>query len=377
MRTITRVLFSALLVWPLLSALAQKPRVLIVSTNRDSVGVNASGTYLKEIAYPFRQFTSEGFDVDIVTPRGGRAAIYLVGNTPDDLSAIQNDELFVGKTLATLQPGQVDPMLYSAVFYPGGHGQYFDVVHDERIARITATIYENGGVVGTAGHGVASLVDVRLSNGDYLVAGKRLTCFPHWAELKWMNISNYGKLLAFDMEEVLARRGALLSVSTFETRSSSEQTLVADSINRLVTGAFASSAQWVAQQMVSLIGQLAEAPSEYQLILSAVADYTEGRNTGDIERLRGSFLPTATLRSVDSVTGNQVVLPVADYISRNKQGQTHQCITEVRLLDYTASTAIVRVVFRYPTYEYHDQLVLLKVQGRWTIADKFFTKIEL
>lgn len=360
--------------WPLLAAEAQKQKVLIISTNRDTVGVHSSGTYLKEIAYPFKHFTAQGFEVDILTPLGGRAAIYHTGSTPEDLAAIANDALFIERTAHTLHPEEVNPAGYAAVFYPGGHGQYFDVVHDERIAAITATIYENGGVVGTAGHGVASLIDVRLSNGAYLVAGKHLTCFPHWAELKWMNISNYGKLLAFDMEEVLARRGAVLSVSTFETRSDLALTLVADAANRLVTGAFASAAPWVAEQMVDLIRRQPQEPTENQKILLAVSDYTEGRNKGDIERLRSSFLPTATLRTVDQATGQQQITPLEDYLARNKPGTVHQCTTDVQLLDHTASSALVRVVFRYATHEYHDQLVLLKVNGRWTIADKFFSK---
>lgn len=231
---------------------AQKNKILIVSTNRDTVGMHASGTYLPEIAYPFQYFTDKGYEVDIVTPTGGKAAIY-----PRDLSAdlekISTSTLFITKTNETLPPESIDPKEYVAVFYPGGHGQYFDVVHDERIAQLTAAIYEEGGVVGTAGHGVASLIEVRLSNGHYLVTGKKITCFPHWAELKWMNISNYGKLLAFDMEEVLARRGADLVVSTFDTRTDPTLTLVADKPNRIVTGSFASSAKWVAEQMTLLL----------------------------------------------------------------------------------------------------------------------------
>jgi putative intracellular protease/amidase len=231
---------------------AQKNKILIVSTNRDTVGTNASGTYLPEIAYPFQYFMDQGYEVDIVTPKGEKAAIYQ-RDLPVELEKIFNSNLFQLKINQTLSPESVKPNEYVAVFYPGGHGQYFDVVHDERIAQLTTSIYEKGGVVGTAGHGVASLIEVRLSNGQYLIKGKRLTCFPYWAELKWMNISNYGKLLAFNMEEVLARRGADLVVCTFETRSDSTLTLLVDKPNRIVTGSFAGSAKWVAEQMTKLL----------------------------------------------------------------------------------------------------------------------------
>jgi putative intracellular protease/amidase len=233
---------------------AQKNKILIVSTNRDSVGTHASGTYLPEIAYPFQYFTDNGYEVDIVTPKGGKASIYK-RDMPTELEIIFTSKPFVEKTGQTLSPSSVKSNDYAAVFYPGGHGQYFDVVHDERIAQITAAIYEKGGVVGTAGHGVASLIDVRLSTGEYFVSGKKITCFPHWAERKWMNISGYGKLLAFDMEELLARRGAKLVVSSFDTRSDPTLTLVVDKPNRVVTGSFASSAKWVAEQMTILLSK--------------------------------------------------------------------------------------------------------------------------
>jgi hypothetical protein len=80
-----------------------------------------------------------------------------------------------------------------------------------------------------------------------------MTCFPHWAELKFMNISDYGKLLAFDMEVVLRERGADLVVCTEETRPNMEFTHIADAKNRIVTGAFASSAGWVAEEVMKLI----------------------------------------------------------------------------------------------------------------------------
>ena len=252
-RVLKSLLSVALLLIVVGAAHAQKKRVLIVSTNVDSVGSNKSGTFLREIAYPFQYFTEKGFEVDIVTPDGGAAAIYQRDKEADELIVIRDSELFIRKTTTTLSPGQVNTREYAAVFYPGGHGQYFDVVEDERIAEITAGIYENGGVLGTAGHGVASLINVRLKNGSFLVKGKSMTCFPQWAEKKFMNISNYGKLLAFDMQEVLARRGAKLTVSTEATYGNKELNEIVDSKNRIVTGAFANSAKWVAEQMLPLI----------------------------------------------------------------------------------------------------------------------------
>lgn len=232
---------------------AQKS-ILIISTNIDSVGSNRSGTYLMEIAYPFKYFTDKGYSVDIVTPNGGAAAIYEA-KTNAELAAIRDSKSFIDKTNHTLAPEQVDPTKYTAVYSPGGHGQFLDVATDERIWTIVARIYEAGGTIGTAGHGTASIVNVRLSDCSYLVAGKTMTTFPKYAELKWMNISNYGKLLPFDMAEVVKRRGANLIISTPETIDNKSLTNVVDKANRFVTGSYASSASWVAEEMIKLIGK--------------------------------------------------------------------------------------------------------------------------
>lgn len=232
--------------------LSAQKSILIISTNTDSVGSNRSGTYLMEIAYPFKTFTDKGFTVDIVTPKGGKAAIYEA-KSPTDLAQIRDSKSFVDKTSNTLSPDQVNASEYTAVYIPGGHGQYFDVVSDERIANIVAKIYENGGVIGIAGHGTSSIVNVRLNDCSWLVAGKTMTTFPWYAELKWMNISNYGKLLPFDQAEVLRRRGANLVISTFETKDDRNLTNVVDKANRIVTGSFASSAGWVSDEMIKLI----------------------------------------------------------------------------------------------------------------------------
>jgi putative intracellular protease/amidase len=246
------LLFFLLILFTSLSY-AQNKKVLIVSTNIDSVGSNKSGTFLREIAYPFQYFTDNGYQVDIVTPKGGVAAIYQRDKEADELIKIRDSEVFIKQTTNTLSPSQVNVKEYNSVFYPGGHGQYYDVVNDERIAAITAAIYEKGGTIGTAGHGAASLINVRLKNGSFLVDGKSMTCFPHWAEKKFMNISDYGKLLSFDMQEILARRGAKLTVSTEATYGNKEMNEVVDKKNRIVTGAFANSARWVAERMLELM----------------------------------------------------------------------------------------------------------------------------
>lgn len=230
-------------------AAAPRRKMLFVSTNVPKVGDSVSGTFLMEIALPFQYLTDAGIEVDVVTPKGGKAEIYHAGEEQERLNQIKSSAVYIAKTEHSLAPRDVAVEDYSGVYYPGGHAQFWDVVDDPAIASITAQIHERGGVVGTAGHGAASLVNVRLSNGNYLVAGKRMTAFPWWAEKKFMPVSNYGALLPFDMEKLLQERGAVLTVPDEANRRDESKTLIIDEPGRLVTGTWATLATSVAKEM--------------------------------------------------------------------------------------------------------------------------------
>ena len=137
-----------------------------------------------------------------------------------------------------------------AVIIPGGYGQFWDVHHNEDLLKIIASVYESGGVVGTIGHGTATLINVKLKSGQYLVHGKTMTCFPSWNEKNIMQQSNFGKLLPFDMEEELKKKGANLKIYNPQTRTHHE---IVDEEGRLVTAAFAGSGTFLASEVYKLI----------------------------------------------------------------------------------------------------------------------------
>ncbi|MEO0627422.1 MAG: DJ-1/PfpI family protein, partial [Bacteroidota bacterium] len=151
----------------------------------------------------------------------------------------------------SLTPDQIDAEEYDAVVIPGGYGQFWDIHSHEAINQIIAQIHENNGVVGALGHGTSSLVNVELSNGDPMVKGKTMTCFPSWFERELMIEADYGRLLPFDMEVELEARGANLLRVDKETRSNGE---IVDTDNRLVTASLATSGEFIAAQVMSLLG---------------------------------------------------------------------------------------------------------------------------
>ncbi len=228
-------------------------KILIVGTNVAEYNDKVNGTYLMEIAIPFNYLINQGYEVDIVTPAGGKTAIYHKGDTVKILKDIYHDPNFRTKTKTSLNPTQVIVNQYQALIFPGGYGHFEDVLNNTQIAEIARQIYESGGVIGSLGHGTADLLNIRLSNGDYFVKGKTLTCFPTWAEKEFMTEADFGKLLPVDMQSELEKRGALVRVCTKETQSSCNDVFITDKNNRLVTASFAEGGEYVAKQIISLL----------------------------------------------------------------------------------------------------------------------------
>merc|ERR1712232_1291718 len=82
-----------------------------------------------------------------------------------------------------------DVASYDAIFYAGGHGTMWDFPDNEAQNKAATAIYEAGGIVAAVCHGPAGLVNIKLSNGEFLVKGKT-------------------EVMPFRMETVLKDRGA-------------------------------------------------------------------------------------------------------------------------------------------------------------------------
>lgn len=116
-------------------------------------------------------------------------------------------------------------------------------------------------------------------------------------------------------------------------------------------------------------------PTEKDLVLAAVNEYIEGRNNGEVDRLRNAFLPNASLKGV-SRTNEQVITPIAEYIDKQTPGRKHTCTSEVRFIDFVKDVAVAQVVLTYTTHTYYDYLVLMKINDRWIITDKIYTRVD-
>ncbi|GGW76229.1 type 1 glutamine amidotransferase domain-containing protein [Alteromonas halophila] len=247
MRNLITALFIAALVIPW-SAQAETPKkVLIIASNKIDMGdadKHEARNDLFEFAPPYHVFVSHGYDVDVVSPQGGK--VHFMRDPLGIASYTIKYENFLQKTQNTLSPQQVTPSDYWGVFTGGGYGVMFDVADNPEIHAIIAGIYENQGVVGVGGHGAASIANVKLSTGEFLVKDKRIAGFPNSTETSkpW---ADFGKLLPFLIESQLRKNGAVAENKA--TLQDKHEVLVDQ---RVVSTMFLPSAAIVAKEMILL-----------------------------------------------------------------------------------------------------------------------------
>ncbi|MEM6332898.1 MAG: type 1 glutamine amidotransferase domain-containing protein [Planctomycetota bacterium] len=223
------------------------PRVVIVLTNESSMGEGgrATGFYLSEASHPWRAFTEAGYEVVFASPLGGLAPIDPTSlDRSDATNAAFLGEVADGDAVATEALGELDAGEIDGVFFAGGHGTMWDFPDDPAVKSQTAAVYEAGGVVAAVCHGPAALVNVRLSNGSYLVDGKMVATFTN-AEEDAVGLTG---TVPFLLQTLLEERGAeVVEAANFESN------VVVD--GRLVTGQNPASARGTADAVVALISQ--------------------------------------------------------------------------------------------------------------------------
>jgi putative intracellular protease/amidase len=223
-------------------------KVLIMVSNMIDMGdpeKHEARNDLFEVAPPYHVFVNHGYDVDFVSPQGGE--VHFMREPLGIISYTIKYEGFLEKTKNTLSPNQVNPSEYWGVFTGGGYGVMFDVANNTKLQSIIAKIYESGGVVGVGGHGSASIVNVKLSDGEYLVKGKKIAGFPNSTETSkpW---AKQGTLLPFLIESQLNKNGA--KAQNKETLPDKSEVVVD---KRIVSTMFLPSAALVAKEMINLV----------------------------------------------------------------------------------------------------------------------------
>jgi putative intracellular protease/amidase len=135
---------------------------------------------------------------------------------------------------------------FDALMVAGGLSPMFTYRDNEDLKRVIARAYESEKPVGVYCHGTAALVDVKLSDGTYLVTGKTITGF---ANIEEDYSDNYvgQKVMPWRVEDALLERGA-----NYVQGGLFKAFVVRD--GRLITGQQQYSGRKVAQVLIEALG---------------------------------------------------------------------------------------------------------------------------
>lgn len=221
-------------------------KIIIAVTSHGQLGATgkATGYYLSEVCHPYRELVERGFRVDFVSPRGGKPPMDPGSTTnldPDSKRFLASADL-MARLDATLPAAEVQSDGYAAILFAGGHGTMWDFADDPHLARLAREIYERGGTVAAVCHGPAALVNLTLSDGRYLVQGKRVAAFTA-AEERAVALDH---VVPFSLSQRLTERGAL-----HEPADLWQAQVVVD--GRLITGQNPASARGVGRALADTL----------------------------------------------------------------------------------------------------------------------------
>ena len=213
------------------------------------------GFWGAELAHPYYELTERGVDVTIASPDGGKVEMDALSD-PRDSSGWSSEDLvtmgFVNtpELMALLEDtprlDHLDLDEYDAIMVAGGQAPMFSFRRNQQVHDALRRFYEAEKPVCVYCHGTAALVDLKLSDGSYLVEGKTVTGFAN-VEEDFSDAFVGQQVMPFRVEDELRQRGAnYVQGGLFKAFA------VRD--GRLITGQQQYSARNVAEMLIEALG---------------------------------------------------------------------------------------------------------------------------
>ena len=232
-------------------------RVLIVVANpttSTSLGWPV-GFWGAELTHPYYELTERGVAVAIASADGGKVELDALSDPRDESRWSAEDLVTMGflntpELVALLEDtpklADLDLDEFDAIMVAGGQAPMFSFRDNEDVHDALRHFYESEKPTCVYCHGTAALVDLKLSDGAYLVEGKTVTGFAN-VEEDFSDKFVGQKVMPFRIEDELKQRGAnYVHGGLFKAFA------VRD--GRLITGQQQYSARKVAQMLIEALG---------------------------------------------------------------------------------------------------------------------------
>ena len=206
-----------------------------------------TGLWLSELTHAYDIFEAEGYEQQIVSPKGGKSPLEpraLKWPLLDaSAKAWLNDPTRMMLLAQTTRPEDIDASRFDVIYFTGGHAVMWDFPDDAGLQELARTIWEQGGIVSSVCHGYCGLLNIKLADGTPLVAGKRVTGFA-WSEEV---VAGVAAKVPYNAEAEMKRRGARYekALLPFLPHAVAE--------GRLVTGQNPFSAKATARKIVTML----------------------------------------------------------------------------------------------------------------------------
>ncbi|WP_316822582.1 nuclear transport factor 2 family protein [Pedobacter gandavensis] len=220
--------------------------ILFIVSNAHYYGNSnlVTGNSFSEIVNAYHTFKTAGYTVDFVSPKGGSIPLAYI-NTSDTLQKqylFDPDFMYAMKN--TRKPEEIDSKNYKVVHYIGGGAAMYDVPENKEIQTIALKVYEeNKGIISSVCHGTAGIVNLKTTDGHYLVAGKKISGYPDSYEKQ---DGDYFKHFPFLIQKTIEERGGIFKFSAPNVSH-------VETDGRIVTGQNFQSSSGVALKIIEII----------------------------------------------------------------------------------------------------------------------------
>lgn len=191
----------------------RKMKILFVLTSHDELGDTGekTGFWVEEFAGPYYTLKDKGVDITLATPKGGKAPIDPRSDSEDaateSTERFDKDEEAQKRINNTHKLADIKATDYDAVFYPGGHGPLWDLSQDQTSIQLIETFNEQKKPIAFVCHAPAALKNVKGTDGEPLVKGRKVTGFTN-SEEEAVELKD---VVPFLVEDMLKEKGGIYS----------------------------------------------------------------------------------------------------------------------------------------------------------------------
>ncbi|WP_431609725.1 type 1 glutamine amidotransferase domain-containing protein [Chryseobacterium sp. 'Rf worker isolate 10'] len=179
---------------------------IVTNVNQYADSALKTGLWLSELTHIYHKAKEKEWQITIASPKGGNTPIDPESLKPLVLDSISkgyyNNPGFMNELAHTKSLNMVKNESFDCIYLTGGHATMYDFPDNTTLQEILRDQYESNKMVAAICHGVGGLLNVRRSDGEYMIKDKNITGFDWFEE----TLARRKNEVPFNLEEALKQR---------------------------------------------------------------------------------------------------------------------------------------------------------------------------